>query len=187
MQNRKIYGNLVVENEDYIVKGNLSIIGGTITLINANLVVEGSLKVLPEHFSLSNNVELYTPVLVQNGGIYAKDLSVLEDIVITNGNICTFFDLDCYDIYSTGDINVGRNSNVGSVFCRNYLVDGCSDTFLIEAEKSVYIMEYSNNFGITAPEVFLGDGGDFNGCDITAKHFEFGGHVTNCFYRHFMK
>ncbi len=183
-------GNLVLENGEYYLKGDLFICGGTLIMTNANLVVEGDLKVFP---ALIDDGSIASPVedaVIVNGGVYAKSISIYSDIVIKNGNICTFSDLNCGTIYSSnGDINVGRNANVFNVYCKNYLVDGTNSSYNIEADESVYIMDYSSNFNITAPDVFLGYGADFNGGDITANNFEIGdgSHIKNCFYRHFLK
>ncbi len=183
-------GNLVLENGEYYLKGDLFISGGTLIMTNANLVVEGNLKVFP---SFNEDGSIASPIsaaTIVDGGIYAKSISIFSNIVIKNGNICSFTNLDCENIYSAnGDINVGGNANVFNVYCRNYLVDGTNSSYNIEADESVYIMDYSNNFNITAPDVFLGNGGDFNGLDITANNFEIGdrSHIKNCFFRHFLK
>ncbi len=181
-------GNLVLENGEYYLKGNLFISGGTLIMTNANLVVEGDLKVFP---SLNEDGSIDSPIsaaTIVNGSIYAKSISIFADIVIKDGNICTFSDLNCENIYSAnGDINVGRNANVCNVYCKNYLVDGTNCSYNIEADESVYIMEYSKNLNITASEVFLGYGGDFNCGVITTKHFEFDGHITNCLRRYFLQ
>lgn len=180
-------GNLVLENGEYYLKGNLFINGGTLIMTNANLVVEGNLKAFPtltEDGSIACQIDAATIV---NGSVYAKSISILADIVIKDGNICSFSDLNCENIYcANGDINVGGNANVFNVYCRNYLVDGTNCSYTIEADESVYIMDYSKHFNITAPEVFLGYGGDFNYGVITAKNFDFDGHVTNCLHRYFL-
>ncbi len=180
-------GNLVLENGEYYLKGDLFISGGTLIMTNANLVVEGDLKVFP---ALNEDGSIASPInaaTIVNGSIYAKSISIFADIVIKNGNICSFSDLDCENIYSAnGDINVGGNANVFNVYCRNYLVDGTNNSYNIEADESVYIMEYSKNLDITATEVFLGYGGDFNCGVITAQHFEFDGHIINCLRRYLL-
>ncbi len=179
-------GNLVLENSEYYLKGDLLISGGTIIMTNSNLVVEGDLKVFP---ALNEDGSIASPIsaaTIVDGGIYAKSISIFADIVIRNGNVCTFGNLDCENIYSAnGDINVGGNANVFNVYCRNYLVDGTNSSYNIEADESIYIMEYSDNFNINAPEVFLGYGADFNNGIIIAKKFDFGGHVKNCLRRYF--
>lgn len=178
MQNR-IYGNLVIENEEHVVKGDLEIIGGTLIMTNANLVVEGNLTI--RHGSKGFTVDASSIV---NGSIYAKSISISSSIVIKNGNITTFADLNCGNIYSeNGDINVGGNSDVCNVYCKNYLVDGNNDSFNIEADNIVCILGLSDNFNISAPEVFIGDDSDFNLSIITANYFESTGHIYNCICR----
>lgn len=184
MQNR-IYGNLVIENEERVVKGNLSIVGGTIIMTNANLVVEGDLTVFPECSNIDDIANLsIDSITIVNGGIYAKSISTLSDIVIKNGNITTFADLNCENIYSDGgDVNVGGDANVANVYCKNYLVDGNNDSYEIEADCSVYILGTSSNHNISAPEVFIGEDSYFYSFILTANYFETGGHVINCLYR----
>ena len=183
MQERIIHGDLVIEADlmikdfNYIIKGNL-VVKGTVIIYNGDLIVEGDLTIYSNH---------RRDIYVYNGSIYAKSIIVSKtpNISITDGNITTFKDLTCMNIQCcNGDICVGGNANIGNVSCRNYLVDGYNNSFLIKAEKSVYIMEYSNNSSITAPEVFLCYGGDFNGGTITSDYFESGGHIYNCLGRY---
>lgn len=182
MQERFVHDDLVIDSDlmikdfNYIVKGNL-VVKGTVIIYNGNLIVEGDLTIYSNH---SRDIYVYS------GSIYAKSIMVSKtpNISITDGNITTFKDLTCMNIQCyNGDICVGGNANIGNVSCRNYLVDGYNNSFVIKAEKSVYIMEYSNNSSITAPEVFLGGGGNFNGGSITSNHFEVDGHIYNCLRR----
>lgn len=174
-------GNLVLENGDYYLKGDLSIIDGTFIMTNANLVVEGFLKIF-----LGYRVDSTPTVFISGGSIYAKSIETDTNIVITDGNLTTFSDLSCCNISSDGDIYVGGNADVSYVLCNNYLVDGENDSLDITAQKSVYIMGYCECTGITAPEVFLSDGGNFHYGNITTNHFEIGdgSHITSCIYRY---
>ena len=52
-------GNLVLENGEYYLKGDLFISGGTLIMANANLVVEGDLKVFP---SLNEDGSIASPI-----------------------------------------------------------------------------------------------------------------------------
>lgn len=175
--NSRIDGDLVIEGFNYIVKGDLTV-EGTVISKNGDLIVEGDLLVYSEYDE---------DISISCGSIYAKSITAWANINNLNGNICTLKDLNCWNIFCyKGDISVGGNAYVLDVFCRNYLVDGKNDSINIEAEKSVYIMEYSTNFSIKAPEVFLGGGGDFNCNPIITNHFEFDGHVYNCARRYFL-
>lgn len=177
METRIITEDLIIGKEGYIFKGNLGVYG-TIIMNGGDLVVEGKLTVYSE-----DNRE----ISIVDANIYAKSLSTNVDICIKNGNIITFKDLTCGNIYSdNGDVIVGGNTNVSDVYCRNYLVDGHNNSHTIEGTNNVYIMEFSSSFDIKAPEVFLGDGGNFNGGCITANHFEFDGHIYNCLRRYFL-
>lgn len=178
-------GDLVLENGEYYLKGNLQLIG-TLTLNNANLVVEGVLRILAD-YNVSP-ISTIVSISISTGNIYAKSIVTYADIEIHGGNLTTFSDLSCCNIFSDGDIYVGGNTDVFCVSCNNYLVDGKNDSLNINADKSVYIMDYCECMNITAPEVFLASGGNFNGGDITANYFEIGegSHIKNCFYRHFL-
>lgn len=170
-------GDLVLENANYYLKGNLKI-DGFLIMHNANLVVEGFLIVLSDCFYITN------------GSIYARSIKASCDIVIKGGgNLTTFADLYCFNIFSDGNISVGGNSDVYNVYCMNYLIDGENYSLDINADKSVYIMEYSRSQSITAPDVLLASGGDFNGGNITAYNFEFGegAHIQNCYRRYSLK
>lgn len=170
-----IDGDLVIEDFNYIVKGDLTV-EGTVIIKNGDLIVEGDLLVYSD-----------ADISVACGSIYAKSVNSNGDICISNGNISTLRDLDCMNIFCPkGDISVGRNSYVLDVRCRNYLVDGKNYSENIIANDSVYIMDYSYNHCITAPEVFLGGGGEFNCNPIITNHFEFDGHVYNCARRYFL-
>lgn len=177
MQERIFHGNLVIDGDliiedfSYICKGNLTV-DGTVIIENGSLVVEGDLIINSSH---GKNIFIF------DGGIYAKSISVETNIYLSYGSISTFTDLSCMNIYSfKGDIFVGGNAKVGSIRCHNYLVDGKNDSLGIKAENAVYIMEFSNSLTITAPEVFLGGGGDFGGYPIITNYFEFDGHIYNC-------
>lgn len=179
MRKRFIRGDLLVENRDYIVKGDLNVVG-TIIIRNANLVVEGDI--------ISHSTK---PISISNGNIYAKSLTTLSDINISsnyrNGSICTFNDLSCSTIYANShDIIVGGNANVANVYCRNYLIDGDNNSINLYASESVYILGYSNNYEIASPDVFLGEGAYFNGACIIADNFEFtpGKHISYCYRRY---
>lgn len=177
MQERVIHGDLLINGYEYVFKENLTV-KGTVIIYNGGLVVEGDLKIYSNY---NRDINVY------NGSIYAKSITVSKtsSIYITDGNISTFKDLTCMNIHCYGgDICVGGNANVGNVSCVNYLVDGHNDSFSIKAEKSVYIMEYSNNSNIAAPEVFLGGGGNFSSGTITSDHFETDGHIYNCLGRY---
>ena len=177
MQNRIINGQLVIENCEYVVKGNLEVTDSVI-IKNGSLVVEGDLLIHSKH---CNNINIY------NGKVYAKSITTTANIYISNGNVITFRNLKCNNIRCLGgDIIVGGDAHVRSVFCRNYLVDGCNNSDDIEAECTVYIMEFSNSKNITAPEVFLGGGGNFNGNTIKCDYFEFDGHIYSCLRRYFL-
>lgn len=176
-------GDLVLENGEYYLKGNLQIIG-TLTLNNANLVVEGFLEILADYDV--SYISTTVSILISTGNIYAKTITAFHYIKIRGGNLTTFSDLNCCNISSDGDINVGGNAEVYDVSCNNYLVDGKNDSLNITAKKSVYIMDYSINGRITAVEVFLGGGGEFNCNPIITDHFEFDGHVYNCARRYFL-
>lgn len=179
MRKQFIRGNLVIEGKDYIVKGSLDV-EGTIIIRDGNLVVGGDL--------ISHSTK---PISISNGNIYAKSLATLSNINISsvykNGSICTFNDLICSTIYANShDIIVGGNANVSNVFCRNYLVDGDNHSLNIFASESTYILGYSNNHGITSPDVFLCEGAYFNGACIIADNFEFtpGKHIIYCYRRY---
>lgn len=178
MQERIVNGDLRIEGYEYAFKGNL-IVEGTVSVINGSLVVEGNLVVRSTCSSI--NITIY------NGTIYAKSITTAADICITYGNISTFKDLRCKDILCFGgDVSIGGNAYANFVRCRNYFVNGTNHSDDIIAEQNVYIMEFSNSKSITAPEVFLGAGGDFHGGTITANHFEFDGHIYGCFRRFFI-
>lgn len=177
MKARTINGDLRIGKEGYIFKGFLYV-NGTIIMDGGELVVEGKLMVRSE-----DNRE----ISIVDGGIYARSISTNLDICIKNGNIVTLKDLICGNIYSdNGDVVVGGDTSVKNVYCRNYLVDGCNYSHIIEGTDSVYVMGSSYSRDIKAPEVFLGDGGDFDGGCITAKHFEFDGHIKNCLRRYLL-
>lgn len=179
MQKRIIDGDLVIKGCNHVFKGDL-VVEGSIIVNEGSLVVEGDLLVRSKCSSI--NLTLF------KGDIYAKSITTSADICITYGNLSTFKDLRCKDILCFGgNISVGGNTHVQSVHCSNYFVDGANNSDEIIADQNVYIMEFSNSKSITAPEVFLGGGGDFHGGTITADHFEFDGHVYGCFRRFFIK
>lgn len=178
MQERIINGDLRIEGYEYVCKGDL-IVEGSIAVINGSLIVEGDLLLRSKCSSIN--------ITVYSGIIYAKSITTLADICITYGNLSTFKDLRCKDILCYGgNISVGGNTHVQSVRCRNYLVTGINNSDDIIAEQNVYIMDFSTSKSITAPEVFLVGGGNFQGGTITADCFEAGWHIYNCLRRFYI-
>ena len=86
MQERTLE-NLILDGEDYIFAGNLTI-KGDVMLKNASLIVSGELC-FPNDFAT---------ISITGGNILAGTLSSDATITIRDGDICV------YDLY-TGDIN----------------------------------------------------------------------------------
>lgn len=132
MQERTL-NNLILENEDYIFAGNLTI-NGDVNIKNGSLIVSGTLTFVSDDLST---------VSITGGNIDAESLVAKNvSIDIMDGDIYVSKDLDCrltQSFYTDGDIKVGGNAAVAYVQCLNYLVEGDSVYAQIFARQDVYI------------------------------------------------
>lgn len=165
MQERTLK-NLILENDDYIFAGNLTITG-EVRLINASLIVSGTL-------TLEEDAEI-------KGGDISCGVIDAYDISITDGDIYVNGDAYFGDIESDGNVEVGLDSNVHDIHCLNYLVNGNNDSHGITTVQDVYILGQNDSYSINARDVLIGDDCDFNDSSLIAKCFECSGKVDGLY------
>ena len=168
MQERTLE-NLILDGEDYIFAGDLTIEGDVI-LKNASLIVSGEL-------CFPNN---FTTISITGGNILAETLSSYATITIRDGDICVSY-LDTSDIDSDSNIEVSKDSNVSDISCLNYEVSGDSNSHTINAIQDVFILGYSDSDSITARDVLIGCDCNLHSMPLTAKSFECQGEIINCY------
>ena len=170
MQNRTLE-NLLLENEDYIFYGNLTIEGDFIVK-NANIFVSGTLK-------LTNKNK--ATISITNGNISACRLESNADIFIRNGDISVMF-LQARNIDSDGTISVIHKADVYDIVCFNYLITGNNDSGRISAFHDICILGENDSRHIIGRYVFVADNCYLNRAGVTAKEFECGGKIEDCLY-----
>lgn len=167
----RILETLVLEDNDYIFAGDLTI-KGEVLLKNCSLIVSGVL-------TLEGNVG------IAYGNIICGSLKS-NVIYIIGGDIWVHKDIYNYFLITTnGNIEIRGNTDVGDIRCCNYLVDKNNKSSNITATNDIYIMGDSCSLNIKGREVFICGESDFNGCYITASYFEHGGEVKDCIGRLF--
>ena len=164
MQTRTLE-NLILENEDYIFAGNLTITG-KVQLTNSNLIVSG-------------NLTFDSDAQIKGGDISCGSIDS-ENISIVDGDIYVAGDANFADIKSDGNVEVGGDSNACSIYCFNYLVNGYSNSISITAMQDVYILGCNDSCDIKARNVLVGGDCNFNGYGLIAKCFECGGEIEHC-------
>ena len=163
MQERTLK-NLILENDDYVFAGNLTITG-EVRLINASLIVSGTLTLQEDAEIKGGNISC--------GSIDAYDISITDGDIYVNGDACFG------DIESDGNVEVGLDSNAHDIHCLNYLVNGNNDSHDITTVHDVYILGCNDSCAINARDVLIGDYCDFNGHSLIAKCFECAGEIND--------
>lgn len=169
MQNRTLE-NLILENEDYIFEGNLTIEGDVI-IKNGNIHVSGTLK-----FTNANHT---ATISITNGNISARMLESNADIFIRNGNISVYH-LVTRNIDSDGTIEVIHKSDVYDITCFNYLISGNNDSGKIAAFHDVCILGNNDSCHIIGRYVLVVGNCYLNKTGVTAKKFEYSGKLEDC-------
>lgn len=174
MQERTL-DNLILENEDYVFDGNLTI-KGTVRIQNGSLIVKGKLLFKP-------NIE-DASISIFNGNIIANSIKSFCKIFVSNGNIIIATDADFTHVHcENGDIKVDGSCSAYNVNCRNYLISGYNDSDDIKASEDIYILGINVSGDLVAREIFLADFCEFQPygpITVTAKHFEYKGPLLNC-------
>lgn len=163
MQERTLK-NLILENDDYVFAGNLTITG-EVLLINASLIVSGTL-------TLQEDAE------IKGGDISCGSIDAY-DIFITDGDIYVNGDAVWKDVTSDSNIEIGGNTDVCDIHCLNYLVNGDNNSCYITAMQDVYILGQNDSYALNARDVLIGDYCDFHDHSLIAKCFECAGEVNN--------
>lgn len=164
MQKRTLE-NLILENEDYIFAGDLTITG-KVQLTNASLIVSGTLTLEIDAKIKGGDIAC--------GSIDAQDISIIDGDIYVNGDASFEY------ITSDGNIEVGGDSYTCDINCFNYLVSGDNNSRDITAIQDVYILGCSDSFDIKARDVLIGEYCDFNGYGLIAKSFECSGEIERC-------
>lgn len=159
MQER-ILENLILENEDYIFAGNLTI-KGKVLLKNASLIVSGDLRFSDNDGDISIN----------GGDISATNLYAYDStIIISDGDIYVEC-LDVVDILCDGCIEVTLNTLAHNIKCCNYFVYGDNSSGAITAIQDVYILGCNDSSNIEVRDIFIGGSNDSFGITSTGDIF----------------
>lgn len=151
---------LMLNNKEYIFLGDLTILG-LVDLTSSKLIVSGKL-------TIRSNLNI---ISLKDSQISAYSIEASSIISAMSSDIYAHNDLRCEsEIVSTGNIFVGRNSNIENVDCKNYYVKGDNSSGNIFSEDGIKIIGNNDSGAITATKVFIG-GFCFMNCQpIKASH-----------------
>lgn len=164
MQERTL-DNLILENEDYIFEGNLTI-NGKVSIKNGSLIVSG-------------NLILDDDLQIEGGDISCGSIDS-RDISITDGDIYVNTDAYFGAIESDGNIEIGGTNGSASINCLNFFVVKGNDSTFINAIEDVYILGDNDSYDINARDVLISGNCNFNDYGLTAKSFVCEGNIENC-------
>ncbi len=167
MQERTLE-NLILEDDDYIFGGDLTI-NGDVNIKNGNLIVSGRIDFADEDASIS----------IEGGDIVCEDLESRADILIRDGDICVKF-LDAQNIDSDGNVEVNRYSRIWNIHALNYLVAGDNDSSSITTIQDFYVLGNNDSRTVKARDVLIDGNCHLHCCSITAKAFHCNGEIINC-------
>lgn len=175
---------LILENDDYIFAGDLTI-NGDVNIKNGSLIVSGTITFVRTTATIS----------ITGGDISCNELNSCSPIVIRDGDIYTK-NLYANVIDSDGDIIVSEDVIVDTISCLNYMVSGNNNSCCIITMQDVYISGENDSYNIMARDVLIcGNNNsrnikahevviegycDTNGHGITAKKFYCKGKIYNC-------
>lgn len=178
MQERTLE-NLILNNENYIFDGDLTIIGD-VCITNGDLLVSG--KLLFRGFK--EDTPESRPVIIRNGSIIAHSLVSKTQIFIYNGNLIVKTNANVGHVYCEGNVEVNGSCSTYNVTCHNYLITGRNASDDITATEDIYLLGPCKYLGdLTAREIFIGGPCEFDSQkDITiiAKHLECVGPLYKC-------
>lgn len=166
---RRTLESLMLENEDYLFEGDLTIKGDVI-IKNGNLTVCGTLNFSKESATIS----------IIGGNISANKLLTSAQITIKDGDIYVDYLGADSNIYSDSNIEVSSYSYAQDITCLNYLVSGENNSQNITCMQDIYIMGKNNSYDIKARDVLIGGTCIFNNFTLTAKSFLCEGEVIDC-------
>lgn len=155
MQERTLE-NLILENEDYIFGGDLTI-NGNVNIKNGSLVVSGKITLADDKASIS----------IHGGDIVCDSLGSSANILIHDGDICVK-SLLAYDIDSDGNVEVNGDSDVYDIHALNYLVAGNNESKHITTMQDFYVLGDNDSCIIKARDVLIGN--DNFSADIQADY-----------------
>lgn len=167
MQKRTLE-NLILEDDDYIFGGDLTI-NGDVNIKNGSLVVSGTITFAGDDASIS----------IEGGDIVCESLGSRANILIRDGDICVK-SLDAQDIDSDGNIEVNGDSSVCDIHALNYLVAGNNNSSSITTIQDFYVLGDNDSCTVKARDVLVDGDCNFTCCSITAKTFYYGGKLFNC-------
>lgn len=175
MQER-ILDKLILENEEYIFVGNLTI-NGDIIMKNSNLIVSGTLSFSKIHANIS----------IINCNISANEFKSVTSITIHSTDIyVNFLDFDdikySFNIISDGNIEVRKDSYIGNVICLNYFVNGNNNSNCITAIEDIYILGNNDSYNITARDVFICGNCELNDYTLISKALFCPEGISHCSY-----
>ena len=163
--------NLILEDEDYIFAGDLTI-EGSVVINNGSLIVSGTLLFSGEDVAISIN----------GGDIAAQNLISRSTINIKDGDILVQ-NLHTLDILSDGNIEVMKDACVNNVTCLNYLISGDNDSYHITATEDIYILGINDSKNLKARDILIGGYSNFyESSGVVAKSFMCCGVIDSCCY-----
>lgn len=169
MQNRTIT-NLILENEDLIVCGDLTLTGA-VYVKNSNIIVSGQLLITEDDFDIE----------IEGGDILADSIVFERRAYIIDGDIYANSYLNIRNIVSDGNIEVKELIAARDIKCMDLVVKGKNISSSIEA-RNIYI-EGKNHSGnlIASSDIYLGSNSELMGHYIIAKgSFLSVGEVVDC-------
>lgn len=144
MQERTLE-NLILEGEDYIFGGKLTI-DGDVNIKNGNLIVSGTIIFAGDDASIS----------IEGGDIACENLGSRADILIRDGDIWVK-SLAARNIDSDGNVEVNGDSYVCDIHALNYLVSGSNDSYNITTMQDFYVLGDNVSCTVKARDVLIGN------------------------------
>lgn len=144
MQKRTLE-NLILEDEDYIFGGDLTI-NGDVNIKNGNLIVSGTITFAGYNAS----------IFIEGGDIVCESLGSSAYIIIRNGDICVK-SLHAQAIDSDGNVEVNGDSSIFDIQALNYLVAGNNKSSFVTTIQDFCVLGDNDSWDIKARNVLIGN------------------------------
>lgn len=167
---------LILEDEDYNFDGDLEITKYLLISNGHSLTVSGKLSIT------TDCCDILICGKIIAGSLYIKTDGWFSVLIINSGYINVLGDFVCNcPISSNGNIIVHGNSDIDSVHCLNFLVDGNNSSLSIKTEEDIYILGNNNSLGLEGRDIFIEGNSDSHSFPLKAwKSAEIAGKVYNC-------
>ena len=172
---KRVLENLIIENEDFVVFGDLEITGNLIIKNGHSLIVSGDLSIVVNQNNLS---EL-------NGHISAGMIRFKRGTstsMLLSGDIFSAHNLHSHVVIICDDIDVQGDAFAHApINCKNYMVNGNNDSDSVTAIESIRILGSSDSYSLVAKTIHIEHEANLNSsCLIASESAYIGGSINDC-------